>query len=55
MGFWIFLWKAVLILGVVLFAGMAVWVSIGGLLDIKRLFARIEAGHRKDEDVPHHT
>tara|TARA_B100000749_G_C18155194_1_gene353465 strand:+ start:361 stop:513 length:153 start_codon:yes stop_codon:yes gene_type:complete len=45
---WMMLWKLVLIGGVVLFAGMAIWVSIGGFADIKRLFKRIEESH-KDE------
>jgi len=47
--FWIVLWKIVLIGGVCLFGGMAVWVTIGGAFDIKRLFARIRASHEKQE------
>ncbi|MBT3380002.1 MAG: hypothetical protein HN742_28995 [Lentisphaerae bacterium] len=48
---WMLLWKAVFILGVALFAGMSVWVTIGGFGDIKRLFARLEAAHgTKPED-----
>ena len=47
MSFWIGLWKAVFIVGVVLFAGMAVWVTVGGARDIKRLFSRIDESHRK--------
>ncbi|MDP6111767.1 MAG: hypothetical protein QF437_00520 [Planctomycetota bacterium] len=42
MSFWIFLWKAVFIVGVVLFAGMAVWVTIGGAKDIKKMFAQMD-------------
>ncbi|MHC4201757.1 MAG: hypothetical protein ACYSU0_17355 [Planctomycetota bacterium] len=45
MGFWIFLWKAVLILGVGVFAGMAVWVTIAGWRDIRSLFAAIDKAH----------
>jgi len=41
MVFWIYLWKSVLILGLVLFASMAVWVTIGGARDIKKLFQNI--------------
>ena len=48
---WIVLWKAILILGVLLFGGMAVWVTIGGFRDIKRLFARIDASHA-NQDAP---
>ena len=44
---WIFTWKAVFILGVTVFACMAVWVTVGGFKDIKRLFARMEKGGRK--------
>jgi len=49
MNFWILLWKVVLIAGVIMFSGMAVWVTIGGLFDIKRLFTRIEQSHKKEE------
>jgi len=45
--FWILLWKAVFILGVMVFAAMSVWVTIGGYHDIKRLFERVEKGHHK--------
>ena len=48
--FWVTLWKALLIAGMVLFAGTAVVVSIGGLFDIKRLFARIAESHRDQAD-----
>lgn len=46
--FWIILWKIVLIGGLVLFAFMAVYVTIGGVFDIKRLFARIAERHEKE-------
>jgi len=41
------LWKIVFILGLIVFAVMAVWVTIAGARDIKRLFARIEQSHKK--------
>jgi len=47
--FWIVLWKIVLIGGLILFASMAVWVTIGGVFDIKRLFQRIAESHRQDD------
>ena len=50
MGFWIVLWKAVFILGLGIFAVMAVWVTIAGWRDIKSLFASIEKAHGKDGD-----
>ena len=47
--FWATLWKIVLVLGVTGFAGMAIWVTIGGAADIKRMFAQILANHAEDE------
>jgi len=37
MSFWIFLWKFVFIGGLSVFAVMAVWVSIAGWADVKKL------------------
>lgn len=50
MAFWIMLWKIVLIGSLLLFGGMAVWVSIGGYFDIKRLFARIAESHKQQQE-----
>jgi hypothetical protein len=50
--FWIVLWKTVLIGGLVLFGSMAVWVTIGGVFDIKRLFQRIAESHRQENGEP---
>ena len=53
LSFWILLWKIVLIGGLLLFASMAVWVTIGGFFDIKRLFARIAESHQQEaEETP---
>ena len=49
MAFWIMLWKIVLIGGMALFGGMAVWVTIGGARDIKRLFERIKESHQEEQ------
>jgi hypothetical protein len=49
MAFWIFLWKIVLIGGLLLFGSMAVGVAVGGFFDIKRLLARIAESHRREE------
>ena len=46
---WVILWKVMLIGTVGGFACMAVWVTIGGVGDIRRLFARITADHEEDE------
>ena len=48
--FWIVLWKIVLIGGCGLFGIMAVWVTIGGYFDIKRLFARMAEDRKKEEE-----
>ncbi len=50
MAFWIVLWKIVLIGSLVLFAGLAIWVGIGGYFDIKRLFARIAESHEQESE-----
>jgi len=47
--FWILLWKIVLIGGLILFGSMAVWVTIAGFYDIKRLFKRL-AENREEEE-----
>ncbi|MFH1918306.1 MAG: hypothetical protein ABIP48_00250 [Planctomycetota bacterium] len=47
--FWIVLWKIVLIGGLILFGSMAVWVTIGGYYDIKRLFKRMAENHEEEE------
>ena len=46
---WVILWKVMLIGTVGGFAGMAIWVTIGGVGDIRRLFARINADHQQEE------
>ena len=48
--FWIILWKTVLIGGLILFGGMAVWVTVGGFFDIKRLFRRLSESHQQPEE-----
>jgi len=47
--FWIVLWKIVLIGGLILFGLMAVWVTIWGVFDIKRLFQRLAESHEKEK------
>lgn len=45
--FWILLWKIVLIGGVALFTALAVVVTIGGALDIRRLFQTLRDEHAR--------
>ena len=47
---WIILWKIVFVAGVSLFGGMAIWVTIGGYYDIKRLFARMAEDQKREEE-----
>ncbi len=47
-GSWELLWKILLIAAVVLFGLLAVWVTVGGAADIKKLFARIRQSHEED-------
>ncbi len=42
---WEILWKFVLIVGVSLFAVMAIWVTIAGARDLRRLLTRIDESH----------
>jgi len=45
---WMIFWTIVLVLGMVLFALLAIVVSIGGFFDIRRLFQQLRA--RQSED-----
>ncbi|MDZ7618883.1 MAG: hypothetical protein U1E05_17905 [Patescibacteria group bacterium] len=45
--YWILLWKGLLIVGVSLFAVLAVVVTIGGALDIGRLFKKLREEHAR--------
>jgi hypothetical protein len=49
MTFWILLWKAQFIVCLTAFAGMSVWVTIGGWQDIKSLFRQLDQEHQKKE------
>jgi hypothetical protein len=39
---WMIVWKAVFVIGLTLFAGLAVWVTVAGYADIKKLFSKLE-------------
>jgi hypothetical protein len=48
---WMLLWKVVLVAGLAVFTGIAVWVTIAGFGDIKRLLRKIkEAGDDQADD-----
>jgi len=42
MAFWILLWKATLILGLIAFGALAIWVTLFGALDIKHLLKTLK-------------
>ena len=46
---WILLWKVVLIVGVALFAALAVVVSIGGAVDVRNLFRTLREQHAQNQ------
>ena len=48
MNAWIVVWKVVLLFGLGIFAVMAVWVTIAGFRDIKKLFATLRKSHDDD-------
>ncbi len=43
---WMIVWKAVLVFAIGIFGLMAVWVTIAGLRDIRRLFTTLDDSHR---------
>ena len=48
MTFWLVFWKVLLITALVAFALISIWVSIGGVADIKALLGRLE--NKSEED-----
>ena len=42
MAFWMLFWKIIFIVTIIGFAGMTVWVTIGGYRDIRKLFSKAE-------------
>ncbi len=47
---WVGLWKVVFCLGIAIFAVMAVWVTIQGARDIKKLFRTLNEEHGQPEE-----
>ena len=50
MTMWQTLWTLLFFGSITLFAGMAVWVTIGGYRDIKILFKRLNEDQSTDEE-----
>lgn len=49
MEFWINFWAVLLVAAMVVFAGLAVVVTVGGFFDIKALFRSMEAKHAEED------
>ena len=49
MEFWVTFWKITLIAGIAIFAVVALWVSIFGFLDIRKLFKTLAREHEQEE------
>ena len=49
---WMLLWKIVLIAGMVLFGLMAIWVTIWGASDIKKMLRSIKTEHETGTTEP---
>ena len=49
---WMLLWKIVLIAGMVMFGIMAIWVTIWGAFDIKKLLQSINTEHETGTTQP---
>jgi hypothetical protein len=47
---WIIIWKITFVVSIALFAGMATWISIGGVSDIKKLIKRLEQSEEQSDD-----
>ena len=48
MAFWSVFWGLLLLVCLLVFAGLAVVVAVGGYGDIQALFRRMDEGHRED-------
>jgi len=44
---WMMVWKVVFVVGLTVFAGMAVWVTVAGYGDVKKLFGRMKKGSKR--------
>jgi hypothetical protein len=52
MNFWINFWTAFFIVSLVLFAGLAVVVTIGGFFNIRSLFKNLSGRSEQSEQIP---
>ncbi len=50
MSFWVGFWTVLLILAALIFAGMAVVVTIGGFFDLKSMFKQLKKQQREQRE-----
>ncbi|MFQ5805388.1 MAG: hypothetical protein ACE5I3_02930 [Phycisphaerae bacterium] len=50
MAFWPQFWMWFLLFGLVIFLGLAIAVSVGGLFDVRAMFKRIREQHDRQGD-----
>lgn len=53
MNFWITFWGTTLVLVLIAYAGLAVWVTLGGLSDIRSMLRTLHQQHQGPYDDPH--
>lgn len=46
---WALIWKIMFILVLIVFAGMSVWITVGGWRDIRRLLEKLRGKDEHDE------
>lgn len=47
---WALIWKVMFIVVLTVFAGMSVWVTVGGWADIRTLLQKLSDGQGSDSD-----
>ncbi len=47
---WAILWTSVLAAALTLFTGLTIAVTIGGLLDIRKMLSQLRRQHQRDEE-----
>ena len=50
MSFWIVFWQIFFVIVLIGFAGMAVWVTISGFRDIRKLFRHLDQVHGEKKE-----
>ena len=48
MDFWVTFWGAVLVIGLLVFVGVAATVTVGGFADVRAMFRGIDSQHEEE-------